>query len=326
MKHNISLSGFSYRLRPVYKSDAQFIIDTRLEDANRNKYIHLIDADVSKQEKWIENYLARENDYYFVVENALTGEPEGLIGLYDIKDEKAEWGRWVIKKGSLAAVESVDLICQVAFNKLGLKEIYSRTIENNQAVVSFHNSAKEHFRRVLENFFELNGEVYNAVEHYIDISYYKTVLMFELQRKAQIVFSRNLRQLIGDFKFHHLGLACSNLDTETYNLKMLGYRQKDADFEDKAQGIKGRFLVAEKQPEIELLCNLEDSNTLDFWLKNKVKIYHMAYEVDDFDYALDMLRRRRCVIVKQPEKSTYFGKRICFLVLSNMLMIELVEM
>lgn len=325
MKHNIKLSGFSYQLRPIEKSDAQFIIETRLEDANRNKYIHAIDADVTKQEKWIEDYFTREDDYYFVIENILTRIPEGLIGLYDIKGGKAEWGRWVIKKGSLAAVESVDLICQVAFDKLGLKEIYSRTIENNQAVVSFHNSAKEHFRGILENFFELNGKIYNAVEHYIDVFYYKSVLMFDFSQKAQMVFYRNLKQLIGDFKFHHLGLACSNFDAETSNLKILGYRQKDADFVDNIQGIRGRFLTAENQPEIELLCNLEGSNTLDFWLKNKVKIYHMAYEVDNFDYALEMLKRRRCIIAKQPERSAHFGKRICFLVLPNMLMIELIE-
>ena len=85
MKHNITVEGFGYRLRPVEIEDAEFIIAVRLEDAKRNRYIHTISEDVNIQKEWIENYLKRENDYYFVIENKITDKPEGLISIYEIK-------------------------------------------------------------------------------------------------------------------------------------------------------------------------------------------------------------------------------------------------
>ena len=59
MKHKCTLDGYCYRLRPVKLSDAEFKVKTRLEDAERNLYIHKISSDVSIQEAWIINYLER---------------------------------------------------------------------------------------------------------------------------------------------------------------------------------------------------------------------------------------------------------------------------
>ena len=69
MNHNIIIDGASYRIRPVKLSDAKFIIDIRLADAERNKFINKISHDIETQEEWIKKYLNRNNDYYFVVEN-----------------------------------------------------------------------------------------------------------------------------------------------------------------------------------------------------------------------------------------------------------------
>ncbi len=325
MKHSFKKAGFAYALRPVELTDAQFIIDTRLEDAERNRFIHKISTDVSAQEQWIRDYFSRAGDYYFVVENVLTGRPEGLIAVYDIQENKGEWGRWVIQQGSLAAIESLDLLCQVAFDELELDEIYSRTVEDNTPVVSFHNSAKEKYRGIIPAAFQIEGVTYNAVEHYIPRDYYHGQLMFDFQQKAQLIFNRQLKMLLGDFKFHHIGYACSDFDKEMQAFKLLGYRQKDADFTDETQGIVGRFLVAGNQPEVELLKNSEGSHTLDYWLNNKIKVYHFAYTVKDFDKALKNLTARRCKVVKEAAVSTYFGKRICFLVMPNLWMIELIE-
>src|SRR5574344_827291 len=101
MKKSLKIRGYGYCLRPVTVDDAQFIINVRLEDENRNKFIHKISHDINAQITWINNYLVKEDDYYFVVENLLTGEAEGLIGIYNINGKSAEWGRWVIKKGSM---------------------------------------------------------------------------------------------------------------------------------------------------------------------------------------------------------------------------------
>lgn len=325
MKHSIKVQGFSYSLRPVELSDAQFIIDTRREDSTRNRFIHETSPNVQEQEEWILRYFEREGDYYFVIENMLLSKPEGLVGIYDIKDGRGEWGRWVLQKGSLAAIESIDLMCRAAFDRLGMSEIYSRTVEDNTQVVSFHNSAKEKFRGVLHNSCQINGAYYNQVEHYIPADYYRAELAFDLQKKAQLVFTRNMRLFLGNFTFHHIGYACADFEKETAAFRMLGFRQKDADFIDETQGIHGRFLAADGQPEIELLKNLDGSKTLDHWLDRGTSMYHLAYTTKKFDEALEHFRRMRCVISRQPEHSAYFGKRICFLMLPNMLMIELIE-
>lgn len=325
MKHDIIVEGIGYRLRPVDVEDAGFVVQTRLEDAERNCYIHKISSDIKEQEKWIRSYFEREDDYYFIVENKLTSKSEGLIGIYDVKNNRAEWGRWVIQKGSMAVIESVDLICRVAFNYLNLDEIYSHTIEDNVSVVSFHNSAKEKLRKVIPNFFELNGKIYNAVEHYIDIDYYENTLKYLFQAKTQRIFERNLHELIGDFEFHHIGLACTDFDKEMKALQLLGYRQESPDFRDDNQGIIGKFIVANNQPRIELLKNTECSNTLNLWIKNKTKLYHFGYLVSDFDKALSNLQSIGAKIIRPALSSVYFKKRICFLMLSNMFMFELME-
>ena len=125
---NYIVNGFSYRLRPVTLDDAQFIIDNRLEDEKKSKFVHRISSDITLQINWLKNYFERENDYYFVVENIFTGEAEGLTSLYNIANNKGEWGRWVFKRGSLGAVESAYLIYKFAFDVLRLSEVYTHTI------------------------------------------------------------------------------------------------------------------------------------------------------------------------------------------------------
>jgi len=106
---------------------------------------------------------------------------------------------------------------------------------------------------------------------------------------------------------------------------MLGYSRESKIFEDSLQGIKGLFIVAPNQPRLEILENLAGSATLDFWLKNKIKIYHFAYIVKDIEKVVEILNRNKIKMVSPLKLSSYFKKRICFLAMSNMFMIELIE-
>lgn len=259
MKHNLCIDGLLYRLRPVKLTDARFIIDTRLEDAERNKFIHKIADDEDMQRAWISNYFQREGDYYFVVENRLTKEAEGLIGFYDVSDGCAEWGRWVIRKNSLAAVESVDLLYQVAFEQVGLRELYCRTLQLNEEVVSFHNSIGERLRCILENQFEIDGVYYNAVEHYADKNVFYNEIKPLLDKQSAMIFKRAFKQIVGDFDFHHIGVATNDIRKEISVFSLFGYTKESEVFEDTEQGIRGQFIVAKNQPRLELLTNLEGS-------------------------------------------------------------------
>jgi RimJ/RimL family protein N-acetyltransferase len=331
MRHGFSIEGYSCRLRPVTVEDAAFIVEARLEDAERNKFIHQISPDVSLQQRWIEKYYTIPDDYYFVVEHKLTGLPEGLISLYNIDHNKAEWGRWVMKKTSLAATESFYLICCVAFEQLNLDEIYSLTIEDNKTVVAFHDKMRAERRRVIPRCFTINDTSYTAIEHIVTRDCFFSVMQPRLE-KALRCLSRhdipppNARCLTNhNFEFHHIGIASYDIEKEFNSYEMLGYRKEGNSFVDKLQGVKGQFIVAEGQPRVELLQNLENSHALDVWLDNKIKMYHVAYYVQSISESIKILTANRVKVVRQAQKSAYFCSEICFMVCSNMLMIELIK-
>ena len=214
MYHNYSVSGYTYELSPVQIEDAELIIKIRLEDLDRNKYIHPIKNDVRLQKEWLENYFRREGDYFFKIVNVITKDVEGLIAIYNQNGAKAEWGRWTIKKGSLASMESVYLLFELAFNTLNLEELFCRTIEDNAEVVDFHNSIGLIYRERRADEFELKGEKYACVEHYITKVLYLNTIKNVLEEKCQSLLLRNIKMYSGGFEFHHLGIACTNINRE----------------------------------------------------------------------------------------------------------------
>jgi RimJ/RimL family protein N-acetyltransferase len=191
MKHAFSIEGYSYSLYPVTTEDAPFIVEVRLEDLERNRFIHTISPDVSLQVEWIEKYYNTPDDYYFVVKNKFTGRQEGLISIYNIDQGKGEWGRWVIKKDSLASVESFYLMCRIAFEQLELNEVYSRTIPENQKVVSFHDSVNAIRRTLIPKCITLGDEIYDAVEHFVDKEHFLTTIKPRLDKMLLSLFERN---------------------------------------------------------------------------------------------------------------------------------------
>lgn len=325
MKHKCTLDGYCYRLRPVKLSDAEFIVKTRLEDAERNIYIHKISPDVSLQEEWIRNYLERDGDYYFIVENRFSNESEGLIAFYNVEGNKAEWGRWVIKKGSFAAAESVKLLYKIAFEQVGLDELYCDTIEDNKAVVSFHTSIGEKTREVIKDGVELNGTYYNAVIQYSDRKNFYEVVEHRLDNNAYMIYKRMLKQRVGTLDFEHIGVAVKNIEKEMKNYLLLGYRQVSDIFEDNTQGIRGVFLAREGHPKLELLENLEGRDTVTKQLESGNKMYHRAYLTKNIEAAVELFKANKAKVISPMVMSTFYKTRICFMILPNMEMIELVE-
>lgn len=82
-------------------------------------------------------------------------------------------------------------------------------------------------------------------------------------------------------RFHHVGVACRDFDSEERHFAALGYVREGADFHDPIQGIFGRFLIG-GGPRLELLKNDREPGVLSGWLRKGVRFYHLAYETDDF--------------------------------------------
>lgn len=132
----IEASGYNIRLRPVTHADAEFIVRLRCMP-------HVIGTvgdstpDIQAQERWIESYFQRTDDYYFIIESQ-DGTPLGTIGIYDMADGSAEWGRWITLPGVLVGLSSAILVHDIAFDQLGLHEVRGCVVSANERVISFH--------------------------------------------------------------------------------------------------------------------------------------------------------------------------------------------
>ncbi|MFL5339445.1 MAG: GNAT family N-acetyltransferase [Gemmataceae bacterium] len=187
MGHDIHLAGHAFALRPIRLSDAALVVELRA-DADRTRHLNSITQTVTAQEAYLAAYLTRENDYYFVIEDRATGRAEGLIGLYGVDPQagRGEAGRWILRHGSLAAVESALLIYRVAFERLQLDEVLCLTTTDNTRVVSFHDSCGLERRNVRPRDVQIGERWCDRQEHVLTRQHWPTVAA-KLDRLAQCV-------------------------------------------------------------------------------------------------------------------------------------------
>ncbi|MGY1773625.1 GNAT family N-acetyltransferase [Blastococcus sp. SYSU D00813] len=163
MRHDVALDGPAFRLRPVVAEDAATIVELRRDPA-LSRYIHETSPSVEAQQDWLEAYFGRPGDWYWAVERLSDGSTEGFLGVYDVRDGHGEWGRWVLRPGSLAAAESVWLMYQAAFTVLDLQSLVLRVLSRNRPVIAFHTRYGVVMDRVLPSHARIAGEDHDAVE------------------------------------------------------------------------------------------------------------------------------------------------------------------
>jgi methylmalonyl-CoA/ethylmalonyl-CoA epimerase len=127
------------------------------------------------------------------------------------------------------------------------------------------------------------------------------------------------------YQFHHIGYATKSIEQDCSIFHFLGYQIEGDIFTDPLQGVKGVFLTG-FGPRIELLENLPNSEILTPWIIAGIKMYHLAYCVEDLPTAIDWARTHRAKIISPPLPSIAFGgKLITFVIFRNGLMLELIE-
>lgn len=168
MQHDLHIEGPAFTLRPVVLEDSERIVQLR-SDADRTRYMHAVPNDVEAQRQWLRRYFERSGDYYFAVMRNRSTQIEGFVGIYDVREDEqgtfAEWGRWILRRESMAAAESAWLIFRLAFERLHLGRVFSRTLPENSAVVSFLDRCSPSDRRLVKDCVELQGITHDAVEH-----------------------------------------------------------------------------------------------------------------------------------------------------------------
>ncbi|HTX00931.1 MAG TPA: GNAT family N-acetyltransferase [Acidimicrobiales bacterium] len=140
-RHELSIAGRRFALRPLGVADAELVVELRT-DPGLSRYNNPTSPAVSDLVSWTVAYFDRDDDYSFVVDDRLTATGQGTISLYHLEPSsgEVEMGRFVLRPGSLAAPECVLLAYRLAFERLGARRIYCRTWRENDHVVSFHSS------------------------------------------------------------------------------------------------------------------------------------------------------------------------------------------
>jgi len=147
----------------VESGDASAILALRSEPA-RSRYINVTTPSVEAQLEWLAAYFERSGDYYWAVERRDDGAVEGFVGVYDVDGDSAEWGRWVLRPGSLAAPESAWLVHEAGFRLLRLRSLVSRTLVENRPVVEFHSRYGAEAVRRIPGYARIGDVTHDAVE------------------------------------------------------------------------------------------------------------------------------------------------------------------
>lgn len=126
-------------------------------------------------------------------------------------------------------------------------------------------------------------------------------------------------------QFHHIGVACSNIDVELKKFSALGYNTVSETFADEIQGVSGVFIDG-GGPKLELLVQTGENKVLTPWLKLSSKLYHLAYTTENIENDITKLKSQGSKLLVKPVQAKAFGgAKIAFLIMPNMLLIELIE-
>ena len=128
-----------------------------------------------------------------------------------------------------------------------------------------------------------------------------------------------------ELQFHHVGYATRSIDAEWTLYQKLGYEREGAIFEDHTQKIRGLFIVKDGF-RLELLEPLGEKSPLESVIKRDIKMYHQAFLTTNLEKSIEDLRAMGGLLFVQPVPAVAFGnRRICFLMMPNRDMFELIE-
>ena len=120
-------------------------------------------------------------------------------------------------------------------------------------------------------------------------------------------------------------MACRNIAAELPELAIIGYTLEGPLIEDPIQQVRIQFVTG-GGPRIELIEPITVQSPIHGTLKRGGKFYHLAYEVDQLDQAVDHFRSSNFYPVASPAPAAAFGmRRIVFMASATLTLIELIE-
>ncbi len=132
------------------------------------------------------------------------------------------------------------------------------------------------------------------------------------------------------FRLLHVGVAVPTLDPAAQTLAtLLGYRVVSGPFDDPIQKVSVNFLAQadDNIAQIELIAPLTPDSPITSTLKKSGGgAYHLCFETNNLELALDHVKSHRCIVVSPPNPAVAFnGRRIAWFYTPNRQLMELVE-
>ena len=127
----LAIHGIQTNLFEISESDAADIVRLRNDPAN-NKFLFQKELTVEGQREWIKSNQNRTDVKNFKVTNK-KNEFKGTISIYNIIENRGEWGRYIVTN-PVNAIEAEYLLLKICFETIGMKSVYGQTnIENKSA-------------------------------------------------------------------------------------------------------------------------------------------------------------------------------------------------
>lgn len=132
--------------------------------------------------------------------------------------------------------------------------------------------------------------------------------------------------MLENLKFHHIGMAVSDIDATSRHYMDAGYVRTDIVF-DPVQNVKICFLSKAEMPLLELIAPVDETSPVcNILNKSGVGPYHCCYEVDEMQQAICELKKKKFIPLSRPVTACALDNRkICFLFNKDVGLIELVE-
>lgn len=130
-------------------------------------------------------------------------------------------------------------------------------------------------------------------------------------------------------KFKHLGVAVPSINSVlSIYLDLLGYSVTSGPFDDPLHKVSVCFLetAAGDGSRIELVAPLGERSPVHQMLAKGITTYHLCYEVENLEQALQNVKEKNCIILSQPLPAVAFqGRRIAWFYTPNRQLVELLE-
>ena|SRR5579871_2604074 len=114
--------------------------------------------------------------------------------------------------------------------------------------------------------------------------------------------------------FHHVGIACRNIEEEARNIAAIHeVREQSPLVFDPAQNAELMLLTLADGTRLELVAGPQ----VETFLKKKITYYHLCFEVSDIHAAIENLLQTGAILLSPPKPALLFdGREVAFLQVS----------